>query len=866
MSKPPRHANAGASPAEPPEGSRLAEWALAEVPGTAIVVFDRAMRVRLAGGDALDADEHARDDLVGRRVRDVLPPEIALAAIPHCRSALAGHESTCSVGSPDGRTAFVVQTKPLRSEAGDVVAGLAVARDVSPEKGSMSATDAEGAVATRFAPPDLGPDTVPRHTAMVRLETSGAQVVLMTAPAGSGKTTAAAQMAAANAPCAWISLDEQHNEPAVLAEAIVAAIASIEEAPPIHAALADATGIDRLPGALAEYPTRFALVLDDAHVLRTRGALDLVASIMQNVPRGSMLVIASRTELDVRHGTLLAGRSLLHLKAADLAMSAAECAVLVASRGVEVSPHDIEALVRRTDGWPAGVSLLATAVVDRGETGRVEDVGGWEPSIAAYLDDVVLESLSEDARGFLLQSSVIEELNGPLCDAVLDRSDSGRTLRRISRGNVPMRAVDQRGQRYRLNPLLHEMLVHDLTADDPDTAARLHLRASEWWEGHGEIERAIHHAREAGAIDRAGHLVACALPDYVLSREHRVADLVREFGPTELRREFHLALARGWDALCCGATEATAYWAAAAEGALTRVSADARESASGPLALLRAGSAAGGVAEMARDAAHAYRVEAPGSPWRPISCYLEGAAAELMGKSEHARSRLREADALAAIGAPSLRPQILAQLSQLAGGDDDPETSRELAATADAVLYEHGPEGFTGSAIVEALSALALARDGNEAKAHDRLARAASQLATPGWMPSWMRAQTQIVLAQAHLQLGDAPVARSLERAARRAIDEGARDAPILCQRLTVLQVTLDAFPSVSVPGSGHLTTAELRVLRYLPTHLSFRQIGERLYLSRHTVKTEAISAYRKLGVNSRSDAVRQARELGILE
>ena len=70
----------------------------------------------------------------------------------------------------------------------------------------------------------------------------------------------------------------------------------------------------------------------------------------------------------------------------------------------------------------------------------------------------------------------------------------------------------------------------------------------------------------------------------------------------------------------------------------------------------------------------------------------------------------------------------------------------------------------------------------------------------------------------------------------------------------------------MSVPGSGHLTTAELRVLRYLPTHLSFRQIGERLYLSRHTVKTEAISAYRKLGVNSRSDAVRQARELGILE
>jgi LuxR family maltose regulon positive regulatory protein len=133
-------------------------------------------------------------------------------------------------------------------------------------------------------------------------------------------------------------------------------------------------------------------------------------------------------------------------------------------------------------------------------------------------------------------------------------------------------------------------------------------------------------------------------------------------------------------------------------------------------------------------------------------------------------------------------------------------------------------------------------------------------------MPSWRRAQTQIVLAQVHLQLGDAPAARRLERMARRAIQDGAQDATVLRRRLTSLKATLDAFPAVSISGSGHLTTAELRVLRYLPTHLSFRQIGERLYLSRHTVKTEAISAYRKLGVNSRADAVRKAQELGILE
>jgi LuxR family maltose regulon positive regulatory protein len=864
MSKPTKHAKLGRKPADALDESRLAEWAVGEMPGTAIVVFDHGMRVRLAGGGALDVETAARADLVGRRVRDVLPAGIALAATPHCRSALAGRESTCSVRSRDRQTAFVLQTKPLRSEAGDVIAGLVVAHDVSSAEATTPAP--EGADLTSFQPPALRSETVPRHTLMVRVETAGAQVVLITAPAGSGKTIAAAQMAAAGPASAWISLEERHNDPAVLTETIAAAIASIRGVRPLDPEAADGTSLDRLAGAVAECPARFVLVLDDAHVLHTRRALDVVACLMRNVPRGSLLVVGSRAELHLQHATLVAGRSLLHLRAADLAMSAAECAVLVAGRGLEISAGEAEALARRTDGWPAGISLLTTAVAERGGTARFDDVGGWEPSVAAYLEEVVLDALPDDARTFLLQSSVIEELNGPLCDAVLGRHDSGRLLRRLARGNVPLRAVDQRAERYRLNPLVHEMLLHELTGDDPEAAGRLHLRASEWWEEHGETERAIHHAREAGAIGRAGELVACALPDYVLSRGHPVADLVREFGPNELRREFHLALARGWDALCSGGTEATAYWTAVAEGALTRRSADGPDSVSGPLALLRAAAAGDGVAEMARDAARAYRVEAPGSPWRPIACYLEGAAAELMGRSEHARSRLREADALAAIGAPALRPQILAQLSQLAGGDDDPEASRELAATADAVMYEHGLEGATGSAIVEALSALGLAKEGNEAKAHDRLARAAAELATPGWMPSWMRAQTQIVLAQAHLQLGDAPGARTLERAARRSIDDGARDAPILCERLAALKATLDAFPSVSIPGSGHLTTAELRVLRYLPTHLSFRQIGERLYLSRHTVKTEAISAYRKLGVNSRSDAVRQARELGILE
>jgi len=844
--------------------------ALEELPGVAVVVFDRALRVRLAGGDAL-AGEDGPDALVGRRVRDVLPAEIALAATPHCRSALAGRGSTCAVSSPDGRKAFVVQTKPLRAESGDVIGGLAVARDVSPAAGSPSPIAADvvhagGSNDAQFRPPALRPETVPRRALLVRVETTDAQVVLMTAPAGSGKTTAAAQIGSARPRCAWISLEKRHNDPAALTEALRSAIASLDGGEAPDSDTAEADPLERLAGALRSCRARFALVLDDAHHLHSRAALDVVAFVMRNVPLGSRLVIASRTALDLHHASLEAGRSLVHLRATDLAMPAAECAALIAGCGMDMQARDVEAVARRADGWPAGVSLLAAAMAERGEGASLDDVGGWEPSIAAYLAEEVLDPQPEDARRFLLESSVIERLSGPVCDAVLERSDSGRTLRRLARGNVPMTTVDGRGPHYRLNPLLREMLSQELRADDPGAATRLHLRASEWFEEHGDPEQAIHHAREAGAVERADELVGRALPDYVLSRGRRIAELVGEFPPDELRREHHLALARGWDAVCSGVAEATTYWVAAAEGAMTRLDARARDDAAGPLALLRAAAAVDGVADMADEAETANRTEPPGSAWRPLACYLEGTAAELMGDRERARGRLREAEQLASIGAPMLRPLILAQLSQVASDDDDVDGARELAAAADAVMYEHGLEDAAGGAIVEALSALDLAKDGHEAKARDRMDRAAAKLAKPGWMPSWRRAQTQIVLAQAHLQLGDAPGARRLERMARRAIQEGAQDATVLRRRLKSLKATLDAFPAVSISGSGHLTTAELRVLRYLPTHLSFRQIGERLYLSRHTVKTEAISAYRKLGVNSRADAVRKAQELGILE
>ncbi len=235
-----------------------------------------------------------------------------------------------------------------------------------------------------------------------------------------------------------------------------------------------------------------------------------------------------------------------------------------------------------------------------------------------------------------------------------------------------------------------------------------------------------------------------------------------------------------------------------------------------------------------------------------------------MGDRDHARRCLDDGLRLASIAAPALRASILAQLELIARDEGDDGRARTLAEDADAVLHEHGLEGHRETAIVDAVWARMLAKEGHETQARERVRRAVHKLDGRAGA-AWGEAQARIVLAQARLCLGDGPGARALEAQARRAVETGADDAVCLKEQLESLRLTLDAFPATTIPGAGHLTAAELRVLRYLPTHLSFREIGERLFLSRHTVKTEAISTYRKLGVNSRAEAVSQARDLGIL-
>jgi LuxR family transcriptional regulator, maltose regulon positive regulatory protein len=839
----------GSGDAEP-----LAESVLRDLPGVAVLVFDRTLRVLHTGGDPRLREEWIPEARVGEKVVDALA--LGPDGATELRAALTGKSGAFQTSSADGGRTFAVTVSPVRSADGAVIAGTASATTAGASRHEIP----EVVTAPRYGAAGHS-GIVARRALMLRLsEAATARVLVVTAPAGYGKTTVVAQWERTNdRPFAWVSLEPRHDDAGALSAAIGAAL--------------DVAGVDGGTGAdgpaseaAAGIRRPCVLVLDDAHHLRTDAALEVVAGVIDAIPQDSQVVIASRRELPLRLGRLTAKRDLVRLTARNLAFSAAEGAALLEAAGLDIDSADTERLVRRTEGWPAALALLALRLAEPGcSLAEVAAAGARDRAIAGYLREEVLAPLSADTRRFLLAISPLERFSGPLCDVLLDTAGSGEILQRLEGENVPIVSLDTHGEWYRLNDLLRDELAGDLARRDPAAVNAIHLRASAWWAEHGDIARAIEHAHLAADMGRVSELVARMLPGAVLAVGCGTLECVlSRFGDDEVRRAPVLALARAWAAVDTGPTEACHYWAAVAEAALASAPATDTAVPVG-LTLLRAVLADDGVAAMGADAVRTVALEPPGNQWTPLDCYLEGVAAELVGDRQHAVRCLDAGERLASIGAPAMRARILAQLALIALDEDDGERGRSLAEHADAIITEHGLGGRPDLAIIDAIGALTLAKGGHEIGARERAARVVETLGRPGVVPAWSRAQTRLVLAHARLCLGEGPAARTLERQASQAVQDGAADATKLAEDLESLRETLDAFPATSIPGAGHLTAAELRVLRYLPTHLSFREIGDRLFLSRHTVKTEAISTYRKLGVNSRTGAVEQARKLGIL-
>jgi len=349
------------------------------------------------------------------------------------------------------------------------------------------------------------------------------KLTLISAPAGFGKTTLAGEwVAGRKQPSAWLSLDEGDSDfarflmyfvaalqtiKADVGTRIMAALQSPQQAPaePVLSSLINE--IDSLPGS-------FILVLDDYHSIDSKPVDDALAFILEHLPPQLHLVIATREDPDLPLARWRARGQLTELRAADLRFTAAEAAVFLnQAMGLSLSEDSITALENRTEGWIAGLQMAALSMQGRPDTaGFIQAFTGSHRFVLDYLLEEVLQRQPERVRGFLLQTAILDGLCGPLCDAVTGLEDGGEMLEAMERGNLFVLPLDDKRQWYRYHHLFADVLQARLMEAQPDRAATLHRRASEWYEQNDLMPDAIYHALAADDFERAAGLIELAGP------------------------------------------------------------------------------------------------------------------------------------------------------------------------------------------------------------------------------------------------------------------------------------------------------------------------------------------------------------------
>ena len=350
-------------------------------------------------------------------------------------------------------------------------------------------------------------------------------LTLVSAPAGFGKTTLLAQwLATAPAdgrPVAWLSLDQRDNDPALFWTYLVGALKTAVQGvgasalsllqshqPPGEAALAT------LLNDLDAISDDVVLVLDDYHVIEARDVQEGMAFLLENLPPQIHLVIASRADPPLPLARLRGRGELVEIRATDLRFTPDEAAAYLNQvMGLVLTAPDVAALEERTEGWIAALQLAALSLQGREDMAAfIAGFAGDDRYIVDYLAEEVLQRQPEHVHHFLLQTSILDRLSGPLCDAVTGQDGGKAKLAALERGNLFLAPLDNRRQWYRYHQLFADVLQAHLVDEQPGDVPDLHLRASAWYEQNGEPSEAIRHALAARDFERAADLVELAIP------------------------------------------------------------------------------------------------------------------------------------------------------------------------------------------------------------------------------------------------------------------------------------------------------------------------------------------------------------------
>ena len=733
-------------------------------------------------------------------------------------------------------------------------------------------------VASKLRRPLMRPGTIRRSLLIERLARENFRpVVSVVAPAGYGKTTLLSQWAEQNGQAfTWVSVDEKDNDPKVLLSYVAEALDAVQ---PVGARVFDAltspassvpgSVVPRLGRAFSSMTAPVALVLDDVHVLRNRECQSALSVLADHVPPGSRMVLAGRSEPPLRVARLRAEGRILEIGAGDLSLTREEASSLLAAAEVQLRYDDLAELHRRTEGWPTGLYLAALYLREGGLLpGAAVAFRGEDRFVTEYMESEFLARITRGQRAFLTRTAVLERMCGPLCEAVLDRPGSGAALAELARSNLLLVPLDHRGQWYRYHHLFRDMLLAELESHEPGLVPVLRRRAAAWCQRNGLPEEALEYSIAAGDVGTAGHLVeGLVLPTY---RRGRVATLQRWLRWLDDKDAIggHPVVAV-WAAIVAGRTGQPAEAERRADAVDRWQYQDAARpgdpAAEAWAAVLRALLCRHGIEQMRADADEAARKLAAAGIVAPAAALLQGLARVLYGEPEAGDVFFDDAISIGDVGAPDVLALALCERSLLAMGRGDWSLAGDLAGQARTVLRQARIEDGYVTPPVCAVQARAAWHRGDVAAARHLLVAAQRSRPLLTYAIPHLAVQARIELGGVHLALGDIAGARTLIRE----IDELLRRRPglgTLGDQARALRARLSADRRSASPGASSLTAAELRLLPLLVTHLSYPEIAADLFLSPHTIKSEAMSAYRKLGVTTRSQAVARARELGLLE
>jgi LuxR family transcriptional regulator, maltose regulon positive regulatory protein len=727
---------------------------------------------------------------------------------------------------------------------------------------------------SKLRAPPTRPGAVCRSSVIDRLAQDNSRtVVSVVAPAGYGKTTLLSQWAERGSQAfAWVSVGETDNDPKVLLSYVAAALNAVE---PIDGRVFDALAspvssvpgsvVPRLEAAFWSMTTPVVLVLDDVHLLRDRECRDALSVLAEHVPAGSRMVLASREQPPLRLARLRAEGRVAEISVADLSLPREQAAALLRAAGVTLAEDELAVLHQRTEGWPAGLYLAALSLREGGSVeSAVRSFGGDDRLVKEYIESEVLARISPRHRVFLTRTAVLERMCGALCDVVLEMPGGATALADLERSNLLLVPLDRRGRWYRYHHLFRDVLLAELERLEPWMMSRLRRRAAAWCLDHDLAEEAVEYSIAAGDVSTAARLVGGS---WASLQHRRHATLLRWLRWLDdhgaVADHPMLAVSASMLAAFTGRPAEAERWA----DVVDRWRPGDGTWSAGPIALawaavLRAMLCRHGVQQMRADAEQAARAFAAERILVPAPSLMRGIACVLAGEIDDAVAFFTQVlDSKAAAGVPEILGSALSQLSLVAMTRDRWAEAESFAGQAGAALRRASMEGPLECAV---RARVALHR-GDLAAVRRELVCAQRLRPVLTYALPYLAVQARIELARVYLAVADLAGARTLMQE----VDEVFRLRPclgILVGEAGEIQARLAKEGCPSAPEASSLTAAELRVLPMLATHLSFREIGAEMSLSLHTVKSQAISAYRKLGASSRSQAVARCRELGILE